>query len=94
LFAHPAQQVKIYANKSQSVSLRGFVANKFQAIRMSKKFHSFPAPPNTRGAGGLDFSVISGKKQRHGSALFGAGVTGCLAPGLKTPNPLQTARIP
>ncbi len=27
-----------------------------------------------------------GKKQRHGSALIGAGVTGCKAPGLKTPN--------
>ena len=42
--------------------------------------------PTTRGAGGLDFSAIGGKKQRHGSALIGAGVTGCKAPGLKTPN--------
>jgi hypothetical protein len=25
----------------------------------------------------LDFSAIGGKKQRHGSALIGAGVTGC-----------------
>ncbi|MEE9536893.1 MAG: hypothetical protein V3V51_05555 [Desulfobacterales bacterium] len=33
--------------------------------------------PTTRGAGGLDFSAIGGKKQRHGSALIGAGVTGC-----------------
>jgi hypothetical protein len=31
--------------------------------------------PTTRGAGGLDFSAIGGKKQRHGSALIGAGVT-------------------
>ena len=42
--------------------------------------------PTTRRAGGLDFSAIGGKKQRHGSALIGAGVTGCKAPGLKTPN--------
>jgi len=34
----------------------------------------------------LDFSAIGGKRQRHGSALIGAGVTGCKAPGLKTPN--------
>jgi hypothetical protein len=34
--------------------------------------------PTTRGAGGLDFSAIGGKKQRRGSALIGAG--------LKTPN--------
>jgi len=32
--------------------------------------------PATREAGGLDFSAIGGKKQRHGSALIGAGVTG------------------
>ena len=32
------------------------------------------------------FPPIGGKKQRHGSALIGAGVTGCFAPGLKTPN--------
>ena len=31
--------------------------------------------PTTRGAGGLDFSAIGGKKQRHGSALIGAGGT-------------------
>ncbi len=31
--------------------------------------------PTTRRAGGLDFSAIGGKKQRHGSALIGAGVT-------------------
>jgi hypothetical protein len=29
--------------------------------------------PTTRGAGGLDFSAIGGKIQRHGSALIGAG---------------------
>jgi len=34
----------------------------------------------------LDFSAIDGKKQRHGSALIGAGVTGRKAPGLKTTN--------
>jgi len=34
----------------------------------------------------LDFAAIGGKKQRHGSALTGAGVTACKAPGLKTPN--------
>ncbi len=33
--------------------------------------------PTTRRAGGLDFSAIGGKKQRHGSALIGAGVTAC-----------------
>jgi len=42
--------------------------------------------PTTRRAGGLDFSAIGGKRKRHGSALIGAGVTGCKAPGLKTPN--------
>ncbi len=31
--------------------------------------------PPARGAGGLDFSAIGGEKQRHGSALTGAGVT-------------------
>jgi len=31
--------------------------------------------PTTRRAGGLDFSAIGGKRQRHGSALIGAGVT-------------------
>jgi hypothetical protein len=58
---------------------------------MSKKIHSFPEPPTTRAAGGLDFSAYGGKKQRYGSSLFGAGVTGGKAPGLKTPNPSQTA---
>jgi len=42
--------------------------------------------PTTRRAGGLDFSAIGGKKQRHASALIGAGGTGCKAPGLKIPN--------
>jgi len=42
--------------------------------------------PTTRRVGGLDFSAIGGKNQRHGSALVGAGGTGCKAPGLKTPN--------
>ncbi|MEE9536521.1 MAG: hypothetical protein V3V51_03680 [Desulfobacterales bacterium] len=42
--------------------------------------------PTTRRAGGLDFSTIGGKIQRHGSALIGGGVTGCKPPGLKTPN--------
>jgi hypothetical protein len=32
------------------------------------------------------FFAYGGKKQRQGSALIGAGVTGCFAPGLKTPN--------
>jgi len=31
--------------------------------------------PTTRGAGGLDFSTIGGKKQRHGSSLIGASDT-------------------
>jgi hypothetical protein len=39
----------------------------------------FCESPTTRGAGGLDFSAIGGKKQRHSSALIGAGVTGCTA---------------
>ncbi len=43
--------------------------------------------PTTRKAGGLDFSAQDRKKQRHGSAFIGAGVTGCEAPGLKTPKP-------
>ena len=30
--------------------------------------------PTTRRAGGLGFSASGGKKQRHGSALIGAGV--------------------
>jgi hypothetical protein len=34
----------------------------------------------------LDFLAIGGKKQRHGCALIGAGVTGFKALGLKTPN--------
>jgi hypothetical protein len=42
--------------------------------------------PTTRKAGGLDFSAIRGKIQKHGSALIGAGGTGCKAPGLKAPN--------
>jgi hypothetical protein len=29
----------------------------------------------TRGAAGLDFSVIGGKRQMHGGALFAASVT-------------------
>ena len=37
-------------------------------------------------AGGLDYSALGGKKQKHGSASIGAGVNGCKAPGLKTPN--------
>jgi len=36
-----------------------------------------PESPTTRGAGGLDFSAIGEKKQRHPSGLIGAGVTGC-----------------
>jgi hypothetical protein len=36
-------------------------------------------------SGWLVFSAYGGKKQRHGSALIGAGVIGCKAPGLKTP---------
>jgi len=42
--------------------------------------------PITRRAGGLDFSAIGGEKQRHGSALIGAGASGCTAPGLETPH--------
>jgi len=42
--------------------------------------------PTTRRAGGLFFPALCGKKQRHDSALIGAGVTGRTAPGLKTPN--------
>jgi len=42
--------------------------------------------PTTRREGGLDFSAIGGKIQKHDSALIGAGGTGCKAPGLKTPN--------
>jgi len=48
--------------------------------------------PTTRRAGGLDFSAIGGKIQRHGSALIGAGVTGCKAPGLKSPNDAPVER--
>jgi len=50
--------------------------------------------PTTRRAGGLDFSAIGGKVQRHGSALIGAGGTGCKVPpwrDLKTPNHLEGA---
>ena len=42
--------------------------------------------PTARRAGGLDFPAIGGKKQRHGSALIGAGETEGKALGLKTPN--------
>ncbi|MGD9228293.1 MAG: hypothetical protein PVF26_17420, partial [Desulfobacterales bacterium] len=49
--------------------------------------------PTTRGAGGLDFTAIGGKIQRHGSALIGAGGTGCKAPGLKTPNKMKSEKI-
>jgi len=38
---------------------------------------------------GLDFPPIGGKKQRHASALIGAGVIGCTAPGLETPHKCQ-----
>ncbi len=34
-----------------------------------------PESPTTRGAGGLDFSAIGGKKQRHTSDLIGASNT-------------------
>ena len=61
-----------------------------QLIRLGLAFLKMISPlaesPTTRGAGGLDFAAISGKIQRHGSALIGAGGTGCKAPGLKTPN--------
>jgi len=40
--------------------------------------------PTTRRTGGLGFSAIGGKKQRHGSALIGAAVSGCKAPGIQT----------
>ena len=53
-----------------------------QPIRLGLAFLKMISPlaesPTTRGAGGLDFAAISGKIQRHGSALIGAG--------LKTPN--------
>jgi hypothetical protein len=52
------------------------------ASRTEKRSES----PTTRRAGGLDFSAVSGKRQRHDSALIGAGVTVCKARGLKTPN--------
>jgi hypothetical protein len=45
--------------------------------------------PTTPGAGGLYFFPTGRKIQRRGSALIGAGVTGCSAPGLKTPNRYQ-----
>ena len=61
-----------------------------QPIRLGLAFLKMISPlaesPTTRGAGGLGFAAISGKIQRHGSALIGAGGTGCKAPGLKTPN--------
>jgi len=41
----------------------------------------------------LDFTAIGGKKQRHGSALISAGVTGCKAPGLKTPKYGSAAEV-
>jgi len=43
-------------------------------------------PPTTRRTSGLDFSARGGKRQRHGSALIGAGETGSKTPALKTPN--------
>jgi len=45
-----------------------------------KKALIFIESPTTRGAVGLDFSATGGKKQRRGSALIGAGVTGGKAP--------------
>jgi hypothetical protein len=36
---------------------------------------AFIESATTRRAGGLDFSAIGGKKQRHDSALIGASVT-------------------
>jgi len=41
----------------------------------------------------LDFSATGGKKQRHGSALIGAGVTGRTVPGLETPNPIAVFHL-
>jgi hypothetical protein len=71
-------------------------------LRAISEFLS-PEPPTTRRAGGLDFSAIGGKIQRHGSALIGASNTVkpwmrtilCNAPGLKTPNniTLSTSEI-
>jgi phosphate starvation-inducible PhoH-like protein len=45
--------------------------------------------PTTRKAVGLSFSAIGGKRQRHASALIGAGATGCKAPGLKPSNQVR-----
>jgi hypothetical protein len=41
----------------------------------------------------LGFSAIGGKKQSHSSDLIGAGVTGCQAPGLKTPKYGSAAQV-
>jgi hypothetical protein len=54
-----------------------------KVVILGIKFFSINGPlsgesPTSRKAGGLDFSAIGGKIQRHGSALIGAGV--------KTPN--------
>jgi hypothetical protein len=43
-------------------------------------------PPTTRSTGDLDFSAIGRKREKHGRALDGAGVTRCKSPGLKTTN--------
>ncbi|MGD8881433.1 MAG: hypothetical protein PVI82_06075 [Desulfobacterales bacterium] len=42
-----------------------------------------PESPTTRGAGGLDFTAIGGKIQRHGSALIGEN--NAVEPGAKHP---------
>jgi hypothetical protein len=91
LFAHPAQQVNIYANKSPSFSLRGFVANTFQLSSMSKNYAPFRRHRPSAERVSLYFAAMNAKIQRHGSAFFGAGVIGSQAPDLKTPNPSQAA---
>jgi len=54
--------------------------------RKKDRFETITGVTDTRKARGWDFSEIGGKRQRHGSALTGASVTGCEASGLKTPD--------
>jgi len=62
---------------------------------LSFLFRLFPVPESTTtgNAGGVDFTAIGGKRQRHRSAPIGAGGTGCKAPGFKKPNKIGAGDI-
>ena len=69
-------------------NIRLFKRSKFWHVTIRSLKINCRESPTTRGAGGLDFSAIGGKKQRHGSVTVQPCNRSavCKAPGLKTPN--------